>query len=82
MAENYFHNLFTTAHPDHTIMENVLDLVDRRITDDMNSILLRPYTAGEIKKALFQMHPSESPGPDGMSPFSFKNIGILWVEMS
>ena len=29
VAKNYFHNLFTTAHPDHTIMENVLDLVDK-----------------------------------------------------
>ena len=29
VAENYFHNLFTTTHLDHTIMENVLDSVDR-----------------------------------------------------
>ena len=40
VAENYFHNLFTTTHPDRTIMENVLDSVDRRITNDMNGILL------------------------------------------
>ena len=40
VAENYFHNLFTTTHLDHTIMENALDSVDRRITNDMNSILL------------------------------------------
>ena len=82
VAKNYFHNLFTTAHPDHTIMENVLDLVDRRITDDMNGILLRPYTAGEIKKALFQMHPSKSLGRMVCLLFSFKNTGILWVGMS
>ena len=72
VAENYFHNLFTTTHLDHTIMENVLDSVDRRITDDMNGILLQPYTACEIKRALFQMHLSKSPGPDGMSPFFFQ----------
>ena len=72
MAENYFHNLFTTTHLDHTIMENVLDSVDRRITDDMNGILLQPYTACEIKRALFQMHLSKSPGPDGISPCLFQ----------
>ena len=53
VVENYFHNLFTTAHPDHTIMENALDSIDKRITNDMNGILLRPYTAGEIKRAIF-----------------------------
>ena len=72
MVENYFHNLFTTAHPDHTIMENALDSIDKRITNDMNGILLRPYTVGEIKRAIFQMHPSKSPGLDGMSPFFFQ----------
>ena len=40
VVENYFNNLFTTAYPDHTIMEDVLDSVDRRVTDDMNGILL------------------------------------------
>ena len=72
MAENYFNNLFTTAHPDHAIMEDVLDSVDRQVTNDMNSILLRPYTAGEVKRALFQMHPSKSLGSDSMSPFFFQ----------
>ena len=53
MAENYFNNLFTIVHLDHAIMEDVLDSVDRQVTNDMNSILLRPYTAGEVKRALF-----------------------------
>lgn len=32
----------------------------------------RPFTAMEIKNALWQMHPNKSPGPDGLSPFFFK----------
>ncbi|XP_024164510.1 uncharacterized protein LOC112171581 [Rosa chinensis] len=31
-----------------------------------------PYTDAEIKRALFQMHPSKSPGPGGMSPFFYQ----------
>ncbi|KAK9998306.1 hypothetical protein SO802_017909 [Lithocarpus litseifolius] len=53
-------------------MEPVLDSVDRVVTLDMNSTLLQPYTPDEVKQALFQMHPSKSPGPDGMSSFFFQ----------
>ena len=53
-------------------MEPVLDSVDRVVTPDMNSTLLQPYTPDEVKQALFQMHPSKSPGLDGMSPFFFQ----------
>ena len=53
-------------------METVLDPVERLVTPNMNQQLLQPYTPEEIKRALFQMHPSKSPGPDGMSPFFFQ----------
>ena len=46
--------------------------MDRVVTPDMNHTLLQPYTAEEVKWALFQMHPSKSPGSDGMSPFFFQ----------
>ena len=72
MAESYFQKLFTTANP--VGMDPVLDLVDRVVTLDMNNTLLQPYTPDEVKQALFQMHPSKSPGPDGMSPFFFSKI--------
>ncbi|CAL9021650.1 unnamed protein product [Prunus brigantina] len=38
----------------------------------MNQTLLSEFTAEEVKHALFQMHPSKAPGPDGMSPFFFQ----------
>ena len=38
----------------------------------MNESLTHPYTADEVRLALFQMHPSKSPGPDGMSHFFFQ----------
>ena len=70
MAEAYFQNLFTSTNP--TNLEPVLDLVDRVVTPYMNHTLLQPYTPEEVKRALFQMHPSKSPGPDGISPFFFQ----------
>ncbi|XP_062005847.1 uncharacterized protein LOC133723027 [Rosa rugosa] len=38
----------------------------------LNESLLRPYTDEEIKATFFQMHPSKSPGPDGMSPLFYQ----------
>ena len=68
----YFKTLFTMAHIDNANMEVVLDSVDKRVTVDMNHILLQPYTVVEVKRALFQMHPSKLPGPDDMSHFFFQ----------
>ena len=74
VAESYFQELFSMAHPQN--MESVLQAVQRKVTSHMNESLTRPYTADEVRLALFQMHPSKSPRPDDMSPFSFRNIGI------
>ena len=38
----------------------------------MNESFTQRYTSKEIQTTLFQMHPSKSPGPDGMSPFFFQ----------
>ena len=70
MVEEYFQQLYTTTNPNE--IGAVLDKVDRVFTPDLNQNLLQPYTPDEIKRALFQMHPSKSPGLDGMSPFFFQ----------
>ena len=70
VAKDYFQWLFTLAHPCYN--ERVLKAVDHVVTPKMNHHLIQPYTAEEVKRALFQMHPSKSPGLDGMSPFFFQ----------
>ena len=55
-------------------MGEVIDSVDRVVTEDMAQALTRPYTADEVKTTLFQMHPSIAPGPDGMSSFFFQKF--------
>jgi hypothetical protein len=41
--------------------------VEGRVTEEMNSELIRSFTAVEVEKALFQMHPLKSLGLDGFS---------------
>lgn len=50
----------------------VVDCVQTLITEEQNNILLKEITDGEVKHALFQMHPDKSPGPDGMTPAFFQ----------
>ena len=52
----------------------VLNSVDHMFTLEMNSTLLQRYNPEEVKQALFQMHPSKAPGPDGMSHFFFQKF--------
>ena len=72
IAVDYYKALFSASTPTHMI--KVLDTVDRIVTDDMRHILLLPYTENEVWVALFQMHPSKSPGLDGMSPYFFQKF--------
>ncbi|XP_024196014.1 uncharacterized protein LOC112199199 [Rosa chinensis] len=53
-----------TETVDLAALETILDSMQAKVTEEMNRDLLAPYTDGEIKTALFQMHPSKSPGQD------------------
>ncbi|KAL0011089.1 hypothetical protein SO802_006197 [Lithocarpus litseifolius] len=47
VAENYFHDLFTSENP--TDLDNVLDVVEKWFTTKMNNSLLQPYTIEEVR---------------------------------
>ena len=80
IADDYYKNLFTTSN--NLNMDGVLASVEKVVTNDMAKSLVCTYTKDEIRVALFQMHPSKSPGLDDMSPFFFQNFGTLWDMMS
>ncbi|XP_024200296.1 uncharacterized protein LOC112203585 [Rosa chinensis] len=69
---NYYKNVFTSSGANLEAINEVISATSPMVTMEMNEALLQPYTEDEIRAALFQMHPSKSPGPDGMSPFLFQ----------
>ena len=69
VAESYFKDLFAATPTDN--IEGVLQSIERRITPQLNDRLTQRYIPDEVETALFQMHPSKAPRPDGMSPFFF-----------
>ncbi|KAL8108545.1 hypothetical protein AgCh_024855 [Apium graveolens] len=61
----YFQNLFKVTEID---WDEVVNCISSTITAEDNENLLRPVEIMEFNKALFNMHPDKSPGPDGLSP--------------
>ncbi|KAL0453322.1 UNVERIFIED_CONTAM: LINE-1 retrotransposable element O protein [Sesamum latifolium] len=55
----------------------------RKVSNKLNEALLQPFSPDEVRRALFQMYPYKSPGPDGMSPvFYQKYLHIIGPEIT
>ena len=64
VAVSYFERLYMTSNPDKIL--EVVEAIDMKVSADMNQILIKQFIRDEVEAALKQMHPSKSPGPDGM----------------
>jgi hypothetical protein len=56
MVTNFYKNLYTSEGV-HNV-DSVLQHVSRKVTPAMNEILCAPFSAEEVKIALFQMFPT------------------------
>lgn len=68
--EEYFKNIFTTSGLLGGV--DILDGIQRNISDSMNVLLTSPVEDKKIKEALFLMSPHKGPNLDGMSPHFFQ----------
>ncbi|KAH9684395.1 reverse transcriptase domain-containing protein [Citrus sinensis] len=68
---DYFKGLFTAGEVQTA---EVLQCVATKVTSEHNSMLLAPFSAIEVKDAVFGMHPDKSPGPDGMNPAFYQKF--------
>lgn len=74
VIKDYFNGLFTTNGIARSDLDEILACNIPRVPDDICKKLEEPFTADEIKRAVFQMHPTKSPGPDGFSPVFFQKF--------
>lgn len=54
--------------------EELLEAIYTKVTDRINSSLLRNFNAQEVEKELQQMHPLKAPGPNGMPPLFYQHF--------
>ncbi|KAL9672534.1 hypothetical protein QQ045_028785 [Rhodiola kirilowii] len=65
---DYYTNLFRSSHSvPQDLLKRKLSCIGRKVTDRHNSALLMPFSANEVTKAVFELHPSKAPGRDGFS---------------
>ncbi|XP_012847426.1 PREDICTED: uncharacterized protein LOC105967373 [Erythranthe guttata] len=74
IVSDYFSDIFTSKDQPTSVMEEVLDAIEPRVSDTLNRILLEEYTVDEVKKALDGMQPLKSPGPDGFPVVFFQRF--------
>ena len=66
----YFKEIYSTSFP--VDFKASLGAVDRRVSKEMNEGLLMEFREEEVWRALKQIDPTKSPGPNGMSPIFFQ----------
>ncbi|XP_024177965.2 uncharacterized protein LOC112183883 [Rosa chinensis] len=71
---HYFSSMFKSNDINSIHMRNVVGLLQPKVTADMNFDLCAPYSALEIRAALFQMYPTKAPGPDVKDPVSVTDL--------
>ena len=68
---NYFDSLFSTMEPSKS--DDIINSILTKASASMRDSLDRPYTKVKVEVALNQMKPSKTPGPHGMSSFSYQH---------
>ena len=67
---DYFTKIYTSCSPNR--IEEVINTIPTRVTDDMNAELTKTFTSEEVLRALHQIHLTKSPGPDSMLAIFFQ----------
>ena len=67
---DYFSFIFSLDQPSN--FEASLEIMDERVTPEMNNELLKEFKAEEVWRVLKQMHPTISLGLNGMSPIFYQ----------
>ena len=69
---DYYSNLFKSSNP--VEFTKLLQSVEQKVIVEMNTMLIDEFKEFEVSRALKQMYPLKSPGPDGAPPLFFQHF--------
>ena len=69
---DYFDQLFSTSQP--RMERELLNAILPKVSERRNATLTKDFHAGEVEKALKQMHPLTVPSLDGMPPLFYQHF--------
>src|SRR4051812_39428097 len=75
---NYFTDLFTTRHPD--FQDFPIWFNEGMVSETQKQTLLLLVTETEVRRAVFEMGPDKSPGPDDLNPRFFQHFWPVVAE--
>ena len=78
VATSYFQDILKAGT--YTQMEECLNVVPHKVTEEMHQILTSDYNAEEVKAALFQMGPTKVPRPDGMNTLFYQKFWHIFGD--
>lgn len=78
LTMDYFAHLFTSSNPLGFDIDEAIRSTDLVVDSHVDDLLCAPFNAREVHKAIFDMHPSKAPGPDGFTAFFYQK---LWPEI-
>ena len=77
---SYFTKLFSSIGVEN--FEDILCHITTSVMEEMNNYLDSPFKGEEIKITVFQMHPTKTPSPHGMSQsFYQKQWGMVGTDI-
>ena len=69
---DYFNNMFSIGSCNR--IEECLEVVQQKVTTEMQQTLSKDFNADEVKVAVFQMGPTKAPEPDGMNALFYQKF--------
>lgn len=70
---SYFSQVFSSRNLMVEEINKITSLVHYGVTQTMNNYFDTPFSEEEVKKAMFDLHPSKAPGLDGFIALFFQN---------
>lgn len=71
---HFYSQLFKSTAPDEQDIEYIKSLISTKLSEDTKNKVGASFTDLEVKRAIFDMHPTKAPGPDGYPAFFFHKL--------